>query len=126
MHAPKQHSDSVFRRFGKALVPKDHLPIKSPALDPKGRAKETPVGSIAGIHEALQVMSGNELMMNRRPGKVDVVSAHAHELRFIVHGVGRKGNDDRVSTQKERIYLLPLRRHHKHPPGFLRQRWNRH
>src|SRR6185369_7433035 len=48
MHSPKQSSDTIFRGFLKPFVPKQELPIQSPALNRERRAEILSVRPVAG------------------------------------------------------------------------------
>ena len=60
--------------------------------------------------------------MHGRAREVDVVAAHAHQLVLVGHRVGGERHADHLAAEEERAHLLPLGRHHLHPPDFLGER----
>ena len=69
-------------------------------------------------------MTGNQLVVNSGSGKMNVISAHAHELVFVSHLIGWKGNADHLAAGEVRIHPLAVRRHHLNSPGLLAKRRN--
>src|SRR5579862_8661367 len=73
VHAPKEHSDLFLRSPGEAKIPEEHLPIEGPALRPEGGAETTTIRHVAGLHKALEVMAGDQFVLDRRSRKEAVV-----------------------------------------------------
>ena len=95
VHAPEEHADAVLGRLGEAAVPEQELPVECPALAPERRVEQPAVRLVPRGHVTLEMMARDHLVKDGGAGEVDVVAAHAHQLRFVGHGVGRKRDDDR-------------------------------
>ena len=83
------------------------------------------MGAVAGGHELLEVMSGDQLVVDRGACEVAVVAAQAHELVAMFHPIGRKRDADDLAAGEVRIHLLPCGRHHFDAPEFLGEIRNR-
>src|SRR3569832_38513 len=66
MHAPEEHTDLLLGRLREAEVPQQQLPVKRIAFSPERRAEDRAIRLVTRGHEALQVMAGNQLVMDSR------------------------------------------------------------
>src|SRR5688572_8440229 len=98
MHSPKQHSDPVFRCFCNAFIPKIHLPVYRPALNPERCLERSSIRLIALLHTLLKMMSGYQFMLHCSFRKMRVVPTHAHHFFPVPHRVCWIRDDDLVTT----------------------------
>ena len=64
VHAPEEHANFVLCIAGELQVPEQHFPPECPALAPERRLKNGSIGPVALIVEALQVVTGDQLVMH--------------------------------------------------------------
>src|ERR1700741_1183953 len=65
MHTPEQHADLLLGRLRKSQIPQQQFPVKRIAFGPERRPKDASIRLVPRGHKALQMMTGNQLMMNR-------------------------------------------------------------
>ena len=126
VHPPEEHADAVLGRLREALIPEQELPVERPALDPERRVEDAAVGLVSRAHVALEVMAGDQLVMHRGAGEMDVVPAHAHHLRLVRHRARRVRDGDRLAAGEEGVHELRLGRHHGHAPRVAAEPGDRH
>src|SRR5690606_12089843 len=121
---PKQHTNLVFGRFRKILIPQYHFPIHGIPFNPKWRIEQASLGVITVSHIALEMMTRDQFMKDDGSGEVSVVAPQTHHLVFVVHGRRRISNQNIRSSEEKRRVTLPFRTQHFHSPIFISQRRN--
>src|SRR3954469_5738319 len=64
VHPPEHEADAVLRRLGKAALVEDHLPVDRPPLGPERRAEHAALRLVARLHELLQVVPRDQLVVD--------------------------------------------------------------
>src|SRR5262252_3270017 len=62
MHPPEERADLVLRLLLEFQVPEEQFPVESVAFRPEGRAEQSAIRFVTSSHEALEVMTRNQLM----------------------------------------------------------------
>ncbi len=119
VHAPEEHSDFVLGGFWEAHFPEEKFVVEGVAFGPEGGVEELALGIEAVFVELLEVVAGDELVVDGCAGEVDVVCAKAHELFLVLHFGGGEADHDLFAAKEEGADFLLFAGHHGHSPGFF-------
>src|SRR5438105_12779927 len=72
------------------------------------------------------MMARNQFMKDSCAREMRIVTAHAHHLLLVRHGVSWIRNENCFAAEEERTYELALGRHHFHAPGVASELGHRH
>ena len=119
VHTPEEHADAVFRRLGKAEIPEPHLPVEGPAFDPERRIERPAVGPVALGHVGLEMVAGDDFVVDGGAGEMDIVAAEAHELGFVRYFSRGEADDDLFAAEEEGVDALFGGGHPAHAPDVF-------